>query len=174
MLILACIIVLVLVLTVKITGIDYLYIALLFLPFIDVKWKPPVLSIKTRQDIFFISVCLACIAILLLLQPQHLSYFFAMLLLTALPEEWFFRGYLYNRLLSRPGATGWKSNLITSVAFTALHLVANPGILAFLVLFPSLLFGWVYQKTGSIYLVILLHALSNLIFIGHLQSLLKI
>lgn len=163
--IISCCLLLLLVLLSKITGIDYLYIGLLFLPFIDAQWTSPPLKIKTKQDIIYILACLLSITALLILQPQQLSYFVSMLLLTALPEEWFFRAYLLNRI----GTRGWRSNLITSLVFTTLHLVSNLNLYALLVIFPSLVFGWVFQKTRNIYLLILLHALSNLVFVIYMK-----
>ena len=161
----SCFLVLILVLITKITGTDYLYIALLFLPFTDTHWKSPGLTIKTKQDFIYILACLFCITAILILQPQQLTYFMSMLLLTALPEEWFFRAYLLNRT----GTTGWRSNLTTSLIFTTLHLVSNLNLYALLVIFPSMIFGWVYQKTANIYLVIFLHALSNLFFVIYIK-----
>jgi membrane protease YdiL (CAAX protease family) len=88
-----------------------------------------------------------------------------MLVFTAIPEEWFFRGYLLKRV-----ERGIYGNIIVSVAFVMLHLLSQNYTIALMVFFPSLLYGWVFQKTGSLITVIMLHALSNLLFIVYLRD----
>jgi hypothetical protein len=94
--------------------------------------------------------------------------FATQLILVAIPEEWFYRGYLQQRLdeamkprwkvLGVMMGPGW---LVSSVMFALGHLVldARPERLA--VFFPSLLFGWMRARTGSILAPSLFHALSN-------------
>jgi membrane protease YdiL (CAAX protease family) len=91
------------------------------------------------------------------------------LLVVALPEEVFFRGYLMSRLEERwPsqrrlwGATvGWPL-LISSLLFGLGHFLVDfqPGRLA--VMFPALVFGWMRQRTGSLAPAAVFHALCNL------------
>jgi uncharacterized protein len=91
------------------------------------------------------------------------------LLVIALPEEAFFRGYLQTRLDDAWGAP-WRvlgarlgpSWLVTSALFAVGHLLteAYPGRLA--VFFPALLFGWLRARTGGIGAALVLHALCNL------------
>lgn len=91
-------------------------------------------------------------------------------LVVALPEEFFYRGYIQTRLehawgrgkytlLGVPvGAAFW----LTQVLFAVGHL----GQLQFwrlAVFFPAILFGWLRSRTGSIVPGIIVHALSNLI-----------
>lgn len=90
------------------------------------------------------------------------------LILVALPEEWFYRGYLQQRFDNAFG-TPWRilgANLgwgwlLASVCFALGHLVldARPERLA--VFFPSLLFGYMKARTGSVFAPTLFHALSN-------------
>jgi len=91
------------------------------------------------------------------------------LLVVALPEEAFFRGYLASALDRRyvPKLTLWGAQLgpglfWTSVLFALGHFLSipDPGRLA--VFFPSLLFGWLRAKTGGIGASIVCHALCNL------------
>lgn len=92
----------------------------------------------------------------------------AQLILVAVPEEWFYRGYVQQRLDEAFG-TRWKilgvelgwGWLLASVLFALGHLVldARPERLA--VFFPSLLFGYMKARTGSIAAPALFHALSN-------------
>lgn len=90
--------------------------------------------------------------------------------LVALPEEWFFRGYLQGRLDGQFG-TPWRLGsvafgpglLLSSLAFTLLHPILIPGLHRLLVFFPSLLFGLLRAKTGNIGASVWVHALCNLL-----------
>lgn len=90
-------------------------------------------------------------------------------IVVALPEELFFRGFLH-RLLERAipprrrvlrGGIG-KALLLSSALFALGHMlvVFDPRRLA--VFFPGLLFGWLRSATGSILAGTLCHAASNL------------
>jgi len=91
-------------------------------------------------------------------------------LVVALPEEFFYRGYLQTRLTqawgkgggrllgTRVGAAFW----LTQILFAVGHL----GQLHFWrlsVFFPSILFGWLRERTGSIGASVIVHAISNLL-----------
>jgi membrane protease YdiL (CAAX protease family) len=98
------------------------------------------------------------------------------LLVIALPEEAFFRGYLQTaldgvwpprwRLL---GAAVGPSLLVTSVIFAVGHLLTEPNPSRLAVFFPSLLFGWMRARTGGIGASVLFHAACNLFvsFLAH-------
>jgi membrane protease YdiL (CAAX protease family) len=91
------------------------------------------------------------------------------LLVIALPEEAFFRGYLQTSLerelepkINVLGARiGWGV-VITSAVFAIGHLLTelNPARLA--VFFPSLVFGYLRSKTRGIGSSVLFHAMCNL------------
>ena len=98
------------------------------------------------------------------------------LVVIALPEEAFYRGYLQSSLDrlwgSKPGALsrsfklfgaqiGW-SIPVTSAVFALGHLMTEPNPQRLAVFFPSLLFGWLRNKTGGIGAAILLHAMANI------------
>ncbi|MCS7308301.1 MAG: CPBP family glutamic-type intramembrane protease [Aquificaceae bacterium] len=87
---------------------------------------------------------------------------FLNLALQALAEETFFRAYLMSRF----------SLLFTSVLFTLPHVILYGDLWSVLTFFPSLLFGVVYQRTGSLVFVSLLHLLSNLLWFNFLYPLL--
>jgi CAAX amino terminal protease family. len=82
--------------------------------------------------------------------------------LSAFAEELFFRAYLMKRF----------SNLSVSLMFVIPHFILNPGILSLLTFFPSLFFGFAYQKTESLAFVSLLHLVSNLVYFKLISSLL--
>ncbi len=93
-----------------------------------------------------------------LFYPTALLFFDALWLLgmtlSAFAEELFFRAYLMKRF----------SNLRVSLMFVIPHLILNPGILSLLTFFPSLFFGYAYQKTKSLAFVSFLHLFSNLVY----------
>jgi CAAX protease family protein len=91
------------------------------------------------------------------------------LLVIALPEEAFYRGYLQTALDDawRPrwrvlGAFVGPGLLLSSTLFAIGHVLTqvHPNRLA--VFFPALLFGWLRARTGGIGASIVLHALCNL------------
>ena len=99
-----------------------------------------------------------------------LMFLWVQLLLVALPEELFYRGYLQTRLqqlfgrrLVIFGGDVGPAVLVTSAVFALGHLIAIPAPGRLAVFFPSLLFGWLRDRTGSIVPGIVFHALSNLL-----------
>jgi len=90
--------------------------------------------------------------------------------LIALPEEIFYRGYVQSRLqrlLPRRvvvlGGDVGPAVLLTSLVFAASHMIAIPSPSRLAVFFPSVLFGWLRDRTGSVAGPIVLHALSNVV-----------
>lgn len=91
------------------------------------------------------------------------------LLVIALPEEAFYRGYLQSALDDawRPrfrllGADLGPSLLVTSGLFALGHLATELDANRLAVFFPALLFGWLRARTGGVGASIALHALCNL------------
>lgn len=91
------------------------------------------------------------------------------LLLIALPEEAFFRGYLQTRLdaalrprLSLLGAKVGPGLVLASALFALGHLATDPRLDRLAVFFPALLFGWLRARTGGIGASLAFHALCNL------------
>jgi hypothetical protein len=99
------------------------------------------------------------------------SYVLSQLVVTALPEEAFFRGYVQTRLgvhfvrrvrwlgadLS-PGAL-----VLQAVLFAAIHVVAEFDARRLAVFFPALLFGWMRARRHGIGAATVMHALSNVL-----------
>jgi len=105
--------------------------------------------------------------------------FFVQLITVAIPEEWFFRCYLQQRLDEGLGTRwnllgtqlGWGW-IISSFLFALGHLVLDPRIERLAVFFPGLLFGWMFARTRSIVAPALMHALANVNIqaLGHMLS----
>lgn len=114
---------------------------------------------------------------------EILNEVFGQLVIIALPEEAFYRGYLQSRLdealpgfgsrrdpvtqelvpirLNVLGASIGPALFLTSLIFAAGHFatIREPARLA--VFFPSLLFGWLRQRTRGVGAGILFHASCN-------------
>jgi membrane protease YdiL (CAAX protease family) len=91
------------------------------------------------------------------------------LLVVALPEEAFFRGYLQSALDRRyppnvrlGGAALGPGLLISGALFAVGHFLSVPEAGRLAVFFPSLLFGWLRARTGGIGASVICHALCNL------------
>jgi hypothetical protein len=91
------------------------------------------------------------------------------MIVIALPEEVFFRGFLHKlledalpptrRLLG--GGIGWAL-ILSSLLFAIGHLAVDPDPRRLAVFFPGLVFGWMRSATGSILGSTIAHAASNL------------
>ena len=86
----------------------------------------------------------------------------------ALPEEAFYRGYLQSQLdeawTSRvriAGAAIGPGILVTSAIFALGHVATIPQPARLAVFFPSLLFGWLRARTGGIGASVVFHASCN-------------
>ncbi len=98
------------------------------------------------------------------------------LLVVALPEEMFYRGFVQTALARTAPARGVRilgarlgaGFVLTQALFALGHLVVlRPWRLG--TFFPGLLFGWLRERTGGIAGPVVLHALSNL-FIATLEA----
>lgn len=99
-----------------------------------------------------------------------LEFCLVQLLVVALPEELFFRGFLLGLLEKRfppkrrilGGGIGWAL-VLSSLAFAIIHIPkdGDPRVLA--TFFPGLLFGWMRSATGSILASTITHGASNIL-----------
>ena len=100
------------------------------------------------------------------------------LLVVALPEEFFYRGYLYARFAAGLeeerrgrrilGVTIGPAFWLTTLLFALGHLT-EPYPWRLAVFFPALVFGYLRLRTGTVVAATLFHALSN-IFIAVLEA----
>lgn len=90
-------------------------------------------------------------------------------LVVAIPEEFFYRGFLLTRLNDawphaprffgvRVGKAFWLSAVLFALGHLAIFQAWRLGVF-----FPALVFAWLREKTGSIFAAAALHASSNLL-----------
>jgi len=93
----------------------------------------------------------------------------SLLLWQPLIEELLFRGVLQGALLrsitgARKVAGLSIANIVTSLAFVAIHFAQHPWFWAIGVIVPSLLFGHYRERAGSVAPCILMHVIFNAAF----------
>lgn len=100
---------------------------------------------------------------------QNLQRFVLWVLVFPVLEEMTFRGWIQGELANWCVVSGkpWKlvgisqSNLVTSVIFTGLHVMLWWHLWAFLVFFPSLVFGYFKDRYQGVTAPIILHIFYN-------------
>jgi uncharacterized protein len=103
------------------------------------------------------------------LPPKFLLLALSQLVVVAVPEELFFRGYLLGRFEARwpptrtvAGARVGKALLASSALFALGHYLVDFDVQRLAVFFPALVFGWMRARSGSLAAGALYHALCNL------------
>lgn len=98
-----------------------------------------------------------------------LGYTATVLLVAALPEELFFRGYLQGQLerWAPPharifGVLFGRAACLAALLFALGHFLGEWNAYRLATFFPGLLFAWLYTRSGSIVGALLLHTLCNL------------
>lgn len=175
-------------------GRDYVLVGLmLFLPLLDRGWRVPALPRPRLHHLVWAGLFISSIA-LLIWRPSETPFAVTTLLMAAIPEEWFFRAYFMTRLqtaclehvarMERSGTRGtitppgfhfitsglhaltlWFPNVAASLLFSLMHGLTRGWAAAALVFVPSLFYGWLYRRTRDLPLLVLVHALSNLVFV---------
>jgi membrane protease YdiL (CAAX protease family) len=104
------------------------------------------------------------------LPPKFALLALTQLVVVAVPEELFFRGYLMERLekVWPPtrrlfGAPVGAALLVSSALFALGHVLVIPNPQRLAVFFPALVFGWMRARTGSIAAGAVFHALCNVV-----------
>jgi membrane protease YdiL (CAAX protease family) len=104
------------------------------------------------------------------LPPGFALLALSQLVVVAIPEELFFRGYLMERLerVWPPtrrlfGAPVGLALVASSALFALGHLLVIPNPQRLAVFFPALVFGWMRARTGSIAAGATFHALCNVV-----------
>ena len=93
------------------------------------------------------------------------SAWISFVLVLPLVEELVFRGVLQGQLLRLSSARRvgplTLANLCTTAAFAAMHLISQPPYWAAAVAVPSMVFGHLRERFGSVWPAVLMHALYN-------------
>jgi len=132
---------------------------IVYLLFVPLLVAPSIVSrLHWRAPWGEMMVALAMLAALLFWQPGLTGYALLTLLLAALPEEWFFRAGMQDQL-----GNDWLAVVLSSAAFAISHGILVSWLHGGLVFLPSLCFGALYRWHRSLPLVVLIHALSNVI-----------
>jgi hypothetical protein len=104
------------------------------------------------------------------LPPRFVILALSQLVVVAIPEELFFRGYLMERLeqvwvptRKLFGAPVGVALVASSALFALGHLLVIPNPQRLAVFFPALVFGWMRARTGSIAAAAVFHALCNVV-----------
>lgn len=140
---------------------------MLFGPLSDPHWSPPPLRNRGAPLWWALALGLSGI-IIVAVHGTGADFAVTSIFTVALPEEWFFRGYFMERL-----GKGWTANVVASLVFAALHGITRGPEIGLKVFGPSLLFGWVFQRTRYLPLVIVVHGISNLVYHAYLAAFLR-
>jgi membrane protease YdiL (CAAX protease family) len=143
----------------------------------DLRWDPRGLLTGIAVTIVILLIYIAVLAGYGLyagksLTFNKLSYSFVLiqLLLVALPEEVFFRGYLQQKLGNTVKGVIAVSLLFALAHFVTLCLGGGHGLSvcsqAVLTFFPSLVMGYLYMSTGTLWASIIFHFLANIVHIS--------
>lgn len=104
------------------------------------------------------------------IDAAFIEFCLVQLVVVALPEELFFRGFLLGTLEAHwPPARRWlggglgRALVVSALAFAVVHLPRGADPRALATFFPGLLFGWMRSKTGSILSCTVVHAGSNIL-----------
>ena len=90
--------------------------------------------------------------------PPGLTMVLHQLLLVALPEEVFFRGYLYDAFEE----AGREPVVPVALLFAIGHVAIAPYPFRILTFLPGLLLGWGRKRSGNVYAPAIIHFLYNL------------
>lgn len=97
-----------------------------------------------------------------------LEFALGQLIVIALPEELFFRGFIHKLCENTwpPKTKLWGGGIglalvVSSALFAVGHLAVGPDPRRLAVFFPGLVFGWMRSKTGSIFAGTMAHFAAN-------------
>ena len=128
-------------------------------------------------DTHFVAAVLAAVPVLFLLglmlgdrmrRVDGWSAWLSFVALRPIAEELVFRGVIQGHLLQRMSARRigpvTQANLWTTAGFVALHFAVQPPAWALAVALPSLVFGHMRERFGSVIPAVALHAVYNTAF----------
>jgi len=104
------------------------------------------------------------------LSKVSFSFIIPHLVLVAIPEEVFFRGYLQEKI-----GNNLRGVLLVSLLFAVAHVVTRclgggcggmGYLLTFLTFFPSIVMGYMYIISGTLWANIMFHFLANVVYVS--------
>jgi len=81
-----------------------------------------------------------------------------------IPEEIFFRGILLGSIKKENSSIISKENLLVSILFAITHVITYKNPMMLKVILPSLIFGFLFEKTNSLCSPILTHLTYNIAY----------
>lgn len=134
------------------------------------------------QDIFVVGgVAFAYFSVILIsgagvIKPVGGWKFVQYIFIAPITEEIIFRGFLQKLIKEKFPARIWSltsANIFVSVIFASLHFASSANFYSLSVFFPSLIFGLLYDRNGSVIPCIVVHSIFNLnIFIVYQSNIL--
>jgi membrane protease YdiL (CAAX protease family) len=134
------------------------------------RWNPRGILIGLLISVVILSLYMLVIRKAFDFTKVSFSLIMVHLLLIAIPEEVFFRGYLQEKI-----GNDLKGILVVSLLFAVGHVVTrclfstcNGGgySQALLTFFPSIVMGYVYLISGTLWANILFHFLANVVYVA--------
>ncbi|MBN1283338.1 MAG: CPBP family intramembrane metalloprotease [Proteobacteria bacterium] len=109
--------------------------------------------------------------------PGFINMMLMQLVLVALPEEFYFRGY-FQSAMNAVFLKRWRflgidlgwGFFITAAVFAVAHTMITYRWWHFSIFFPALVFGWLRERTNNIVAPTLFHAASNLLMDWFVRS----
>lgn len=140
---------------------SFAFCALIFIPYVLAYWGwQYFLATKSGEQLF----------IKINLPPNLSKEMMIQLLVIAMPEEIFYRGFLQEVFFRRwPkqikffGLPMGKGIILTNTLFAAAHLLNGFNPLRLLTFFPGLVFSWLVYKRKNLLSAIIFHAACNLL-----------
>ncbi len=89
--------------------------------------------------------------------PTHIAVFATLVIAAPVLEEFIFRGVILDGLLKKHSP--YRAIMVSSLLFAIVHLNPWQFVTAFIM---GLFIGWVYYRTGSLSMAIIIHGANNL------------
>jgi len=146
---------------------------MLLSPYIDRSFQASVLPASSSSRKINLALCLTAFIISyfgFIIEHLSIRLIIFTLLISAIPEEWFFRVYFQPKLIKflysylPENKASISGIILTSLLFSCTHAIAQQNIhFIYLVFLPSIFYGYIYLRTNDFFLIVNLHFISNII-----------
>lgn len=141
-----------------------------YLAFYDIACGSPLLAHLVPRQLCTHYAGLAGVHMPAVLTRDFAEFCLIQVVVVALPEELFFRGFLLHLLEQRfpPRRRIWGGGVgialvLSALAFAVIHIPKDGDPRALATFFPALLFGWMRSATGSILASTVTHGAANIL-----------